>query len=156
MSGNVFSSKSGLSWHISPVPRDGENYVVHKNLPILGLLEVPWDSKYPWLLGRMGPFRNNIPGYIFFIIINNNSAGDIFSFHFLFVFKKICKSSVMNQIHCLYNDFFLPFQWYLQWASRGSVFFLGPEDWVCHLHLQTIFLGFLIEMNVSQYLSSSL
>lgn len=153
MLGNVFSSKSGLSWLISPLHWDGESYVVHKSLPILGLLEVPWDSKYSRLLGRVGPFRNNIPGYIFFIIINNNSAGDIFHSIFCLFSKRFARVQWWLRF-IVYIAIFLPFQWYLQWASRGSVFFL--EDWVCHLHPPTIFLGFLIEMNVSQYLSSSL
>lgn len=83
----------------------------------------------------MGPFRNNIPSYIFFIIINNNSAGDIFSFHFLFVFEKICKSSVMNQIHCLYSDL-SSFLVVSAVSKSGGLFFSWRIGYVIHIPRQ--------------------
>lgn len=107
------------------------------------------------MLGRMNPNKNNILGYIFFIIIKDNSAGSIF-IPFFVVVKKICKSSVMTQIYCLYN--YLPYFFIgicSEKARRMGVvceaFHLGSKDRVCYLYLQPIFLGFLPEINFPQY-----
>lgn len=109
MLGKVSSSKSSMDWNISSFSPEFIKTMWSIKSNFL-LPEVSSDSKCPWLLGRMCPVMNNTHGYIFFIIINDNSVGNIFLFH-LFVAKKICKSSMITWTQCQHNDLFLLFHW---------------------------------------------
>lgn len=140
-----------------PSPPDWWELCGPQNL-ILHLHEVTWHSQCPALLKRLDPVRNNIHGYRLFIVINNNSAGNIFSFHLLLLPSKRSTRAQWASDPSSAPRSLSSSPWaYAVSRSGARELRVRLLIWAWGLrygHPQPIFLCFLMEVSFSQYVSS--